>query len=132
MYRRKGKQLMRTQRLAIVITVLNMGLLLALGFPGLSVHAQTTPDVLRARAIELVDAVGQVRAALTVESNGEAVFRLRDANGTIRVKLGASEEGSALLLIDGATEPGAHILSRRTETTFTLRGKDGQPRQIRP
>ena len=32
MYRRKEKQLMRTQRLAIVITVLNTFLLLALGF----------------------------------------------------------------------------------------------------
>ena len=123
---------MRTQRIAILITVLNVVLLLALSFPRGSTRAQTPPEVLRGRAIEVVDDAGQVRAALTVEANGEAVFRLRDAKGTIRVKLGASEDGSALLLIDGTTEPGAHILSRRTETTFTLRGKDGQQRQIRP
>ena len=121
---------MRMRRLAIVITVLAIGLMVGLLVPRSSTHAQTTPDVLRARAIELVDRGGQVRAQLSVESNGEAVFRLRDAKGTIRVKLGASEEGSAPLLLDGSTEPGAHIVSRR-ETTLTLRGNDGQLRQIR-
>ncbi len=123
---------MRIQRLAVALTMLNAGILLVLAAQSGSANAQTPTRVLRAQAIELVDRDGQVRGALTVESNGEAVFRLRDATGTIRVKLGASEEGSALLLLDGSTEPGAHILSRRTGTTFTLKGTDGQPHLIEP
>ncbi len=123
---------MRMQRLAVTLTVLNTGFLLLLATQGGSTHAQAPTGVLRGEAIELVDRAGQVRAALTVESNGEAVFRLRDAKGTIRVKLGASEEGSALLLIDGSTEPGIHVLSRRTGTTFTMKGSDGRMHEIKP
>src|SRR5687767_2508310 len=123
---------MRLQRLAVTLTVLNTGFLLVLAAQGGSTYAQAPTRVLRGEAIELVDRAGQVRAALTVESNGEAVFRLRDAKGTIRVKLGASEEGSALLLLDGSTEPGVHVLSRQTGTTFTIKGPDGHMHDIKP
>ncbi len=56
--------------------------------------------VLRAQLIELVDAKGQVRAQLKVEDNSEAVFRMKDAQGTIRVKLGAGADCSGLVLLD--------------------------------
>ena len=61
-----------------------------------------------------------MRAQLDVEAEGEVVFRLRDSNGTIRVKLGASESGSGLVLADEATEPGVHILATRSGTSLTL------------
>jgi hypothetical protein len=55
------------------------------------------------------------------------------------VKLGASESGSGLLLLDGATEPAVHIIARRggtaaqpTTTSLTLRGAHGQQRVIAP
>ena len=38
----------------------------------------------------------------------------------IRVKLGASEEGSGLLLINHLTEPGVHILADQNGTSLTL------------
>ena len=57
---------------------------------------------------------------------------MRDADGTIRVKLGASKAGSVLLLVDGTTEPGFYALSWRTGTTVTVKGKDGKPRPIKP
>jgi hypothetical protein len=120
------------QRVAVALSVLNIGLLLWTGALGRATYAQPPPGVVRGEAFELVDRTGQVRGALTVESNGEAVFRLRDAKGTIRVKLGASEEGSGLLLIDGATEPGLHVLSRRTGTTASIRGADGRMHEIKP
>lgn len=123
---------MRMRRLVVTLTVLNTGLLLLTAAQGVSTYAQTSTRVLRGEAIELVDRDGQVRAAMTVESNGEAVFRLRDAKGTIRVKLGASEDGSALLLLDGSTEPGVHVLSRRTGTTITMKGPDGRMHEIKP
>ncbi|HUG15916.1 MAG TPA: hypothetical protein VMM78_12975, partial [Thermomicrobiales bacterium] len=70
---------------------------------------------------------------INVEPNGEVVLRLLDRNGTIRVKLGASETGSGLVLLDEQTEPGVHIRARRAGTTsLTLRGGPGQERVIRP
>src|SRR5687768_9176384 len=87
--------------------------------------------LVRARAIELVDDKGRIRASLGVESNGEAVFRMRDVDQTIRVKLGASKEGSALLLLDDSTNPGLHLLARHG-TTMTLINPDGRKRVLSP
>jgi len=123
---------MKTHRLVITVTAINLGLLLFL-LPQIKLTAApTAASVVRAQAIELVDERGQIRAQLNVESNGEVVFRLRDAKGTIRVKLGASEDGSGLLLLNESTEPGVHILAKRTGTSLTLTGKGGRQRAIRP
>ena len=112
---------MRIQRLAVALT----GTAIALALGGLlyerSASAQPAASVVRAQAIELVDARGRVRAQLNVESSGEVVFRLRDSTGTIRVKLGASEDGSGLLLANEATEPGVHILANRRATSVTVK-----------
>jgi hypothetical protein len=67
-----------------------------------------------------------------VESTGEAVFRLRDSRGEIRVKLGAGTDGSGLVLLNGATETGVHMQVKGRETTLTLRNQDGQRRLITP
>ena len=85
--------------------------------------------VVRAGAIELVDEHGRVRAELDVEDE-TVVLRLRDADGVIRVKLGASREGSGLLLLDQSTQPGIHMLAQR-ETSIAIL-EDGEMRQIRP
>lgn len=96
-------------------------------------------DVLRGRALQLIDARGQVRATLDVDETGEVLLRLRDRNGAIRVKLGAAEHGSGLLLVDDAAEPAVQIIARRrpaagrpTTTSITLRGAGTQPHVIRP
>lgn len=141
---------MKTQRLAIGLTVINLVLLaLILGreLPLAAVASSaSTPQatqeivpVLRGRAFELVDERGQVRSRLNVEPDGEVVLRLIDPKGAIRVKLGAGESGSGLLLLDETTEPAVHIIARRTgtpdrpaTTSLTLRGKEGQQRVIRP
>jgi hypothetical protein len=94
--------------------------------------AEQVPAVLRARMIELVDERGQVRANLKVELDGEVVFRMRDAKGTLRVKLGASEDGSGLLLVDDRTEPAVHLLAKRAGTTVTLAEKGKEKRVIKP
>ena len=121
---------MRIQR--VVVALLGASLLVLTGaLLGRSAVAQSVAPVLRARAIELVDDRGVVRAQLDVESSGEVVFRLRDASGTIRVKLGASEEGSGLVLLDESTEPGVHMLAKRAGTLLTLK-KGSQQQVIRP
>ncbi|MGH7404394.1 MAG: hypothetical protein ACREJA_00740 [Candidatus Methylomirabilales bacterium] len=127
------------QRLAIGLTLVNLVLLvLTVGQAG-RITAQSVTPVLRGRVIELVDDRGQVRSRFNVEASGEVVLRLLDRNGTIRVKLGAGEGGSGLVLADEATEPAVHIIARRigtserpTTTSITLRGREGQQRVIRP
>jgi hypothetical protein len=122
---------MKIQR--VVVALLCANLLLPLGALLLrgSAVAEPPPAVLRARAIELVDDRGLVRAQLGVEAGGEVVFRLRDAAGAIRLKMGASAEGSGLLLLDDQAEPGIHMLAQRTGTSLTLR-KGQQQRAITP
>lgn len=94
--------------------------------------AAVAVETVRAKAIELVDQHGQVRAQLNVESGGEAVLRLRDSKGEIRVKLGASERGSGLVLLDASTEPAIHLLAGNSDPTMTLQGRDGRRRAITP
>jgi hypothetical protein len=107
---------MSVQRFALGLTVVNL-VLLSLTVPrALSSSAQTVNPLLRARVLELVDQDGRVRSRLNVERNGEVVFRLLDEKGTIRVKLGAGEHGSGLVLLDETTEPGIHLLARRSAT----------------
>ena len=128
-----------TQRLAIVVTIVNLVLLIVVLSHDRAGVAQGNAPVLRGQGLELVDAAGQVRAQFSIESDGEVLFRMRDAAGTIRVKLGAGDHGSGLLLIDEATEPGVQIIARRsatstrpTTTSINLAGGDGQRRTITP
>jgi hypothetical protein len=93
--------------------------------------AKAVPAVLRGKAIELLDRRGRVRAQLNVSPDGEVIFRLRDENGTIRAKFGADETGSGLLLLDDRTEPGVHMLAKRTGTSVTLQRGD-QRRVLTP
>jgi hypothetical protein len=90
-------------------------------------EAKRPASVVRARAIELVDNRGRVRAEIGVESNREVVFRLRDQSGRIRVKLGASRAGSGLLLLNESTEPGVQALAGAENTSVTV--QRGEARQ---
>jgi hypothetical protein len=85
-----------------------------------------------------VDDRGTVRSKLHGEETGEVVLRMTDPLGTIRVKLGAGEDGSGLLLADETTEPGVHLVARRTatperpNTTGILVAAGDRRREIRP
>jgi len=128
-----------TQRLAIVLTAINLVLLCLTRAQGRSATADAVaPTPLQGRAIELVDERGEVRSRLNVERTGEVVLRLLDEHGSIRVKLGAGQDGSGLLLADEGTEHGIHLIARRTATTkrpattsISLRGTGGEERVIR-
>ena len=124
---------MKLSALALPLTLANMALLGALAVG----QANAAPDVapvVRARLIELVDARGQVRAQLKTEDSGEVVMRLRDQTGAIRVKLGAGEHGSGLLLNNEKTEPGVHMLAglsqldHKPATQITLADGKGRRR----
>lgn len=127
---------MRIERFAIAVSVVSLALVswvvLDAQTKTPAEAAEAPPGVLRAKAIELVDDAGQVRAQLNVEPDGEAVFRLRGEKGTIRVKLGAKEAGSGLILMNDETEPAIHMIANESATSLTLLGEGKPPRVIEP
>jgi hypothetical protein len=131
---------MRAQRIALALSVINLGILfVAMTQVRPSATSADGGQVLRGRSFEIVDEQGQVRSSLRIEPDGEVVFRLFDKNGTIRVKLGANESGSGLLLADETTEPGVHMIARRVGTAdrpnttrVTLTGAGGKQRVVEP
>lgn len=126
----------RTTQLLLVIVAVLLGAQLLRSTPAVARaradESGEVPAVLRAHMFELVDDRGQVRANLKVEPEGVAVFRLRDAKGTIRVKLGGSEDGSGLLLLDDRTEPAIHLQVQPTGTRLTLAEEGKENRVLTP
>ena len=121
---------MNANRSALVLTVINVAILLFLLLDGRRMAQRTEFETLRVRAIELLDERGQVRAQLDVEESGEVVFRLRDEQGVIRVKMGASSDGSGLVLLNEQTQPGIQIYAQRGDTRLTLTGQGGEKQVI--
>lgn len=122
---------MKSRISVISLVALNLVVLLCVAATPKPAHQKDVQSLVRARAIELVDDKGRIRASLGVEKDGEAVFRMRDTDQTIRLKIGASNEGSALLLLDESTNPGLHVLARKG-TTMTLINPDGRKRIVEP
>jgi hypothetical protein len=133
---------MPTQTLLGLLTAVNLGLV---GYQ--SVHAPdpaSPPDVIRGRALEIVDARGKVRASITVVPEDPKVIwkgkpypetvllRLITAEGRPNVKLGAGKEGAGLL-VGGESDPTyVQVLAEGGETTVRLKNKDGRERVIQP
>jgi hypothetical protein len=137
---------MNTQRILTILTAVNLGLL---GYqviqPRLAVAATTdVPAVLRARALEIVDARGRVRASIAVLPedpkvlwNGKpypetVLLRLMSPEGRPNVKLGASHVGSGLLIGGESNPTYIQVLAEGGETTLKLINKDGTERVIKP
>lgn len=91
---------------------------------------QQSFDKITVREFELVGEDGKRRANIRVEDSGEVVFRLMDKSGTIRVKLGASESGSGLVLLDKSTEPGFQALSKDKGGKLVVFDKNGKQREL--
>src|SRR5687767_10971456 len=107
-----GGDPMKHQRLLIILTFFNILLLVFTLAHTRAVVAQGTGAVLRGRALEIVDDRGRVRASIqiqpadpdfempdgTVGYPETVLLRLIDSKGKPNVKLGASDEGSGLLI----------------------------------
>ncbi len=137
---------MKTERLLILLTAVNAGLLAyQMVRPHLSTAATIdVQTVIRGRALEIVDDRGRVRASLSVlpedpkhiwkgEPYPETVLlRLITADGRPNVKLGASKRGAALL-IGGESDPTyVQVLAEGGESTVRLIDKNGTERLIKP
>ena len=137
---------MKTQRLLMVLTILN-GALLAFLLTRLSVvEAQDVEPVLRAQALEIVDAEGRVRASITVIPGDPSyvmpdgtlgysetvLLRLINSKGRPNVKIAATELGSGIGL-GGENDPTyVQVLASRASTSLKLTDGDGRERLIKP
>src|SRR5215471_19013808 len=131
---------MNTQRLAVVLTVLNLVLLVFLltqvrlyvGPQGMRLWTNSDGSVLRGRALELIDEQGRTRASISVYPANQAtsypetvLFRLVDGNGRPSVKLSTSERGGLLALASDAENTYVQLSGR--ELTVT---KDGRHQAV--
>jgi hypothetical protein len=142
---------MKNQRLLIVLTIVNFGIML---FPLLhlvaSVEASGPAMVLRARKLEIVDAQGKVRASIQIQPEGPArmadgsvakdgkiypetvLFRLIRPDGRPSVKIATSEQGSGLTL-GGGIDPTYIVLNAEGGApSLSLINKDGRQQLIKP
>jgi hypothetical protein len=94
--------------------------------------AEPAAPVLRAQEIQLVDKQGKTVAQLHVGEDGGGNLRLRSGDGMVRVKLGATKDGSGLLLFDRAAEPAVSLASNKSGTSATLAEKGKEKRVIKP
>jgi hypothetical protein len=132
---------MNAHRIAMGLAISNallLTLLLLQGqaapVPGAGVgQGQQVLPLVRVRQLELVDESGLVRAQLMVTQPGEEVlFRMRSPRGLIRVKLGANEAGSGLVLADSSQQPGVTLYAKSTGSSVNVTNRDGRGREIRP
>jgi len=130
---------MKLQRLLTALTIINLGLLVFVLAQSRRASAQDVAPVLRARALEIVDAQGRTRATLNIQpaANGHSeivLFRLINERQRPAVKISTSEEGSGLMLAGGAAthETFAVIDSLGPSNQFKLRNEDGREQVIKP
>lgn len=137
---------MTTQRLAIVLTVMNLVILALILAHSRPATADGTPPVLRGRALEIVDDHGSVRADLKVYPADPKVkmpdgttgypetvmLRLYSSKGRPNVKLATIEDGSALVLGGESNPAYAQILSRGASPFLKLVNNDGREQVIKP
>jgi len=133
-------------RVAVIVTILNL-VILTLHLVEVRTAAQSVPQVLRGRALEIVDEHDRVRAEIRVfpaqptlkmpdGSVGypeSVLLRLMDSKNGPHVKLSALEDGSALVL-GGETGRGGYtqLSSRRNDPLIKIVANDGRERTIQP
>jgi len=119
---------MKTQRLAIALTVINLLILMPILFRASSATTPEIAPVLRGRALEIVDEQGRIRAMLkvlpadpkvkmpdgTVGFPESVLFRLINSKGAPNVKIGATEDGAGMSLVSDPQPAYVQILTRGT------------------
>ena len=137
---------MATQRIAIVLTVLNLAILMLTLAHSRPAAADAALQVLRGRALEIVDDQGRVRADLKVYPADPKVkmpdsttgypetvmLRVYTSKGAPNVKLATTEDGSALVLGGESNPMYAQILSRGSSPLLRLVNKEGREQVIKP
>lgn len=128
---------MKTQRLPLVLTVINLVILITVLFLSTTAFRPEVATIVRGHAFELIDENGKVRAEIkvmpaepttkmpdgTVGYPESVLLRLFDSEGGPNVKISATEDGSGLVL--GGESGYVQILSRSAEPIVKLANKNG-------
>jgi hypothetical protein len=136
---------MKTQRIAIGLTVLNLLILAYALFRASPAAPAGVAPVLRAHALEIVDENGRVRAAIRVfPASPDAkmpdgttgypetvLLRLIDSKGAPNVKIAATEDGSVVSLVGESNPAHVQVLARGASPSVKLVNKDGQEQLIK-
>jgi hypothetical protein len=135
---------MRTQRLLVVLTVLNLAVL-AFGLVAMRpAVAEGVAPVLRGRSLEIVDDQGRVRASLSVLPAGTSahgdrypetvLLRLITERGRPSVKIGASEEEAGLSLAGPTGTKDTYVIleAKGTSSSLRLRNENGREQIVKP
>jgi len=137
---------MKTQRFAIGLTILNVFILIFSLFRANSAALPEVAPVLRARALEIVDEQGRVRAMIKVFPPDPQVkmpdgttgypetvlLRLINSKGAPNVKIAATEDGSAVSFGGESNPTHVQILARGTNTSVKLVNQDGRQQVLKP
>jgi hypothetical protein len=134
---------MRAQRFLFALSILNL-LLLAflLLFRTGPATATSRSDVLRGRALEIIDDHGRVRASIKLHEAGTfkptgkkipetVMLRLIDSEGRPEVKIGASAEGGGFSLV-GHSDSTQLLLLADSSSSVRLKDPSGRERVIQP
>jgi hypothetical protein len=137
---------MKSQRLFIVgLVIVNLGLIGHQFAQGKSDQSKDIVPIVRARAFEIVDERGRVRAEIKVlpaqpdfkmpdgtTGYPETVqLRLISSQGAPNVKLGTTEDGAGL--VTGGEAGYVQVLSRGTNVPFVkIVTKDGREKLMKP
>ncbi len=136
---------MKMQRLLLVLSVVNLGLLvlLLLSHIGPALANDAAP-VLRGRSLEIVDELGRVRASLNVlpastQANGETssetvLLRLITEHGRPSVKIGASEQSAGVSFAGPSGTKDTYVIleAKGMASSLTLRNEDGREQVVKP
>ncbi|MFL5311853.1 MAG: hypothetical protein ACJ79H_15565 [Myxococcales bacterium] len=135
---------MKTQRLLIALTLVNLALLIFTLAQIRPAIAGGVAAVLRARALEIVDDQGRVRASLNVlpakiQPNGETyaetvLLRLITERGRPSVKIGASEQAAAVSLAGPTNTKDTYVIleAKGTASSLRLKNEDGREQVVKP
>ena len=139
---------MKSPRLLVSLTLLNVALvlvaLIASFRPRPAWSAPSSDQVLRGRALEIVDEQGRVRASLSVLPAGTSargdrypetvLLRLITERGRPSVKLSATEEASGASFAGptGTRETYAIVEARATASALKLRSENGREQVVTP
>ena len=131
----------RGMALTVINFVLLLGIVLSQVRPALA--SQEVAPMLRGRGLEIVDAQGRVRASISILPQSRAdskdypetvLLRLINSRGGPIVKIGASENGASMSLMDGSRAfSGVQMLAIDTGTIFVkVRNAKGTEQIIKP
>ena len=132
---------MKIQRIAVAVTLVNLGLLIFLLAQSYRVQATDIAPLLRGRALQIVDDQNRTRAEILVHGpetvDGKTypetvLFRMADPKSGPVVKMTASEEGAALGLSDDGQGAVQLYANRRKGNYLRVANKEGREQFIKP